>query len=242
MGLSGSTSFTRHVFATLTYSQKETSEQTWARCSKDYNRYIQRLRRSPQLGSQLGYLRVVEQHKSGYPHIHAILQARSASFVVVLGSDRRGRSRYYFDPKLYGFLRDSWGFGHSDFVRPYQSGLGALVYCLKYITKSGMSSTVLNVYKKTFHGITRTPSFTISPPDSSPSMNAKTAASPSLPTHYRGLKLCSWSRNFDFSVFRPIIKAPPRRGGQGGEYLKTKQKETKALSKSRLVTQEGRPW
>lgn len=192
--------FTRHVFATLTYGDRSAdSESVWRKTSKDYNRYIQRIRRLHNCPVQ--YLRTVEAHKDGYPHVHSLLQWPDARIRV---SNTR-----YFDRELYSQWRKLWESGLSDFQVPRRNS-DSVRYILKYITKN---TTTKTVWKKLF----------VNPAEKTQNMQLEESGHPTkcIPvldaclrqldsqsdlstvskTHLYGVKLCSWSRDFDFSPF-----------------------------------------
>lgn len=56
-------------FLTLTYFQSDTKENVWKNLGKTWNRLLTILRRNH---PNLKFVRIVEPHKSGYPHLHII--------------------------------------------------------------------------------------------------------------------------------------------------------------------------
>jgi hypothetical protein len=182
--------FTRHLFATLTYTRDKTSDERWATVSKDFNRYFQNYRR---LHNDVEYLRVLESHKDNYPHIHCIIQFPDARIRV--------ENTRYFDRMLYAKWRVLWQHGHSDYQKPRRSGVGTISYVMKYLLKNQTQKTV---WRKLLASCATVPgTVETSIEDNLP--NAKdtsvTALMPRLPVKYKGQKLCTWSRRFDFSVF-----------------------------------------
>ncbi len=187
--------FTRHVFATLTYSREQTSQDRWLTISKDFNRYIQRFSRLHNI--RINYLRVVEEHKDGYPHIHILIQFPDARIRIL--------SSKYFDQDLYAKWRLLWKHGHTDYQRPRSRNLGTLSYILKYLIKN---TTAKTIWKKIFV-LPATAELLAQPPSMKdlptnvPNMDAH-ASIKSLsenPTHAHGVKLCTWSRDFDWKPF-----------------------------------------
>jgi len=168
----------RHVFATLTYTREKSLERRWSTCSRDFNRYLQELRRLHDRKVQ--YLRVVEKHKDNYPHIHIIIQFPNAIIRVT--------NSKYFDRTLYKKWKALWQHGHSDYQKPYRSGQGTLSYIIKYLLKNTTQKTIwkkilkLNTVNTAVkqHGIT---------------VNAS-------PVKINGVKLATWSRNFDWTPFK----------------------------------------
>ena len=127
-------SLVSYVFATYTYERNNTIPESWERVSKDFNRYIQNVRRLHT--HKVQYLRAVEVHKDGYPHLHAVLRFRSPL--------RVNNSRY-FDSKLYSKWKSLWRGGLSDF-QPPRSKRHPILYIIKYASKE--SHTVKTLWKK----------------------------------------------------------------------------------------------
>lgn len=127
--------FTSYVFCTLTYGRSETISTLWKRVSTDFNRYHQAIKRLH--NSNIQYIRCVEAHEDGYPHLHVILQF-STSLTV--------NNARYFDSNLYSRWKKLWTCGLSDF-KPLQSGTKPVSYLEKYISK--FSSSRKTVWKKT---------------------------------------------------------------------------------------------
>lgn len=195
--------FTRHIFSTLTYRRDDDLSFTWKRSSRDFNRYIQKLSRLHNL--RINYLRVVEEHTDGYPHIHCILQYPSACIRV--------ENSRYFDTALYQKWRTLWSHGHSDYQKPRVSGIGTLSYVMKYLLKNQTSKTV---WKK----VLSQSALTVGKPSVDQTTSNKCSNTiqditrreligdtlkdlTKYPTHKYNVKLCTWSRNFDFSYFYP---------------------------------------
>lgn len=140
LGTSGSHSrttpdeFIQYVFVTLTYGRDESETLLWKRVTRDWNRYIQRIRRLHS-GSSVHYLRTIEAHEDLYPHLHAILDFGSAKIRVT--------NLKFFDKVLYSTWKGQWLHGHSDYQRPYTGRQSAtLLYIIKYITKSSTKKTI----------------------------------------------------------------------------------------------------
>ncbi len=175
--------FTRHLFSTLTYSRTQSLQDTWKATSKDFNRFHQRFKR---LHNQtIGYLRVIEAHSDGYPHIHAIMQFPSACIAV--------DNSVYFDRTLYAQWKSLWPRGHSDYQKPRRSGLGTLSYLMKYLIKNTTSKTIWS--KVLMDSKSQVPQSYGSKPFT-PLLSSNGIII--LPTHSHGVKLATWSRNFDF--------------------------------------------
>ncbi len=174
--------FTRHVFATLTYTRTETIQDTWKTISSDFNRYLQRFRRLH--NEEIQYLRVIEQHKDLYPHIHIIIQFPNATIRV--------RDSRWFDKRIYQTWKTLWKRGHSDYQKPRRNKIGTISYIMKYLVKN---TTAKTVWKK------------ILPV----AQMHKGGAPPSTPpesTKMNGVKLCTWSRNFDWEPFKMQLSGP----------------------------------
>ena len=174
----------------------------WRDCSKMFNRFHQRYKRKI---SHAEYIRTIEIHKNGRPHIHAVIQSISA-FPCRLGSDKNGSPRYYSSKNIYLLLRGLWTYGHSDFnfLRPLLIEFGsvpsdkqttswAMHYVLKYTVKDSTSRTLR---KKLF------PNYK---PD--PVKKQSIIKLPDSPEHIAYLEIlkknkirqCSWSRGFKFA-------------------------------------------
>lgn len=179
--------FVRHIFATLTYSRDKSVQQRWYTVSKDFNRYCQSLRRLHPDGFE--YLRVVERHKDDYPHIHAIIQFPNASIRV--------ENSRYFTKSLYAKWKSTWTHGHSDYQKPKHSGHGTLMYIMKYLIKN---TTAKTIWKKCFDQRILKSVPTVE--DATTPISSKPSSIIKLPVRVHGVKLATWSRNFDFTPFQ----------------------------------------
>lgn len=191
--------FTRHIFATLTYSRDDDLQTTWERSSRDFNRYFQKLTRLHNL--RINYLRVIEEHNDGYPHIHCLLQYPSACIRV--------ENSRYFDTALYQKWRTLWTHGHTDYQKPRGNGIRTISYVMKYLLKNQTSKTV---WKKVLSAQT-VEKHTLDSTTSNECLNTSTNTTlqevpgdipkdlTRFPTHKYGVKLCTWSRSFDFTPF-----------------------------------------
>lgn len=181
--------FTRHIFATLTYTRDDSLNERWERVSKDFNRYIQRIRRYH--NCNIEYLRVLEKHKDGYPHIHCILQFPDARIRV--------ENSRYFDKTLYARWKGLWLHGHSDYQRPKRNGIGAISYVLKYLIKNQTSRTIWKKVLTESHPSGNTSSSVTDATDDTTPTNSRISCITKLPVSLYGQKLATWSRNFDFA-------------------------------------------
>ena len=193
---------TSRLFCTLTFNPQMQTSECWANVSKLFNRFHQRYKRTL---SNAEYIRTIEIHKNGRPHIHAVIQSLT-SFPCQLAKDRDGKARYYTSKDLYIQLRQMWTLGHSDFVflRPLtiefnsppsdkQTTSWAMHYVLKYTVKDSTSRTLR---KKLF------PNYK---PD--PAKKQSIIKLPDSVEHTAFLELlkknkirqCSWSTGFRFS-------------------------------------------
>lgn len=175
--------FTQNVFATLTFARTDSVLSTWKSTSLNYNRYIQKLRRLH--NCKIEYLRVVEKHKDNYPHIHVLLQFPSAQLRIT--------NTKFFDQALYKKWKSLWTHGLSDYQKPKRSGLGTVSYLMKYLIKNTTSNTIWKKLNPILSPSTELRN------TSKPSMDS--CASLLLPTHLNGVKLASWSRNFNWQPF-----------------------------------------
>lgn len=185
--------FIRHIFTTLTYEHTIQSKLAWERISKDYNRYIQKLRRLHVCPVQ--YLRTVEQHKTNdYPHIHTILQFPDARIRI--------ENSKFFTRTLHSKWKSTWSHGLSDYQVPRTKGTSQLNYILKYITKNSTSNTVWKkIYQCAVNSADVPPCFTNMEHSKQRQIAGLQSDFSVSPVTKNGVKLCSWSRNFDFSPF-----------------------------------------
>lgn len=179
--------FTRHVFATLTYARDIEVFQCWTQITKDFNRFFQEFRRF-HFSTKVNYLRVIEEHRDGFPHIHVIIQFDRACISV--NADR------YFDREIYSKWRSLWRYGFTDYQQPRRSGTGTLSYVMKYLSKNQTSNTIWKRVLKNSSSIGHSEQSSVLA-----SQKKNIMRSILLPTHKNGVKLCTWSRNFDFSPF-----------------------------------------
>ncbi len=168
---------------------------TWKTASQDFNRFHQRFKR---LHNQtVGYFRVVESHSDGYPHIHALMQFPSACIRV--------NNSIYFDRPLYAKWKALWTRGHSDYQKPRRSGIGTLSYLMKYLLKN---TTATTVWSKVLQSAPHAPVRSMSQADTVGTPVQSTPATASLnlfSTHLHGVKLATWSRNFDWVPLSPHL-------------------------------------
>ncbi len=136
------------------------------------------------------YLRVIEFHKDGYPHIHAILQFPSANIRVT--------NSKWFSKTLYKHWKAQWKSGHSDYQQPNKSGVGIILYLLKYLLKNQTKKTL---FKKLIQSHNEKQSDALA----SHGVPMASSIKKRPPTHIQNVKLCTWSRLFDFKPFY-IIK------------------------------------
>lgn len=190
-------SYGRHVFCTLTFRQDNISpSKALQNTTRAYNRYITNIRR--RLWSDCQYLRSVELHKSGYPHLHAILQRPAAG--IEIQKDSRGR--LWLNDNVHAVLKGSWP-AISDHQIPYSKS-GALRYCLKYAVKNASASTA---WKKVFATEDLKKAAASGAAVASHIGSKSTAAPPAPvwipfgPGKHDRIKLLSWSRKFDFGPF-----------------------------------------
>jgi hypothetical protein len=139
---------------------------------------------------QLDYLRVIESHKDGYPHVHILFQFPDARIRV--------ENARYFDKKLYARWKGYWRYGHSDYQKPRGRGLAAISYVMKYLLKNQTQKTVWKKVYASYVDVNLKESLN----QSDTAKNTTVCASlEKPPVKYCGIKLCTWSRGFDFSVF-----------------------------------------
>ncbi len=168
-------------------------DYAWANTSKDFNRFIQKLRRLH--NSPIQFIRAIESHEDDYPHIHCITQHPQ------ILSIRHGR---YFDSLLYAKWKQLWTRGLSD-AQPPKSKQAPILYLIKYISKSGNSYKTL--WKKMFPAYDSAlvtppiqPKSTVSQSSSSANDLTKFKQTIALCSQYK-VKQLSWSRKFQYPQF-----------------------------------------
>lgn len=189
---------TNHVFATLTFSRDKSVDGTWEIANTNFNRYIQRLRRSHS-GNPIQYIRTIEAHQDSYPHFHAILQ-----FYTPISVD----NARYFDNVLYRTWKQLWNCGLADY-QPPRAQQRPILYLIKYISKD--TPTYKTLWKKLLR---ETVHVTVT--QDSQQSHVTTAEPYSTPKRDLTLEYCkkfkikqlTWSRKF---IFPTLPK-----GGRGG--------------------------
>lgn len=210
--------FSHYVFVTLTFDSSADTFHNWSRVSGRFNRYIQKLRRLH--NSQVQYVRTIESHAQGNPHIHCIL-----IFPDILSIDN-GK---YFDKRLYAQWKLLWDSGFSDYSPTLSNGQTfPLSYLLKYTIKD--TQTLKTFWKNYYSCLNIKSNVTsvglldqepnasdISQPteSSASSVEESTPAPQYTPTakELRSLLFCklfrvkqlSWSRNFFNSLSSPSV-------------------------------------
>ncbi len=165
----------RHVFGTLTFTRNEQIQTTWKKASKAYNRFVQKWRRVS--NQKIQYIRSIESHKDGYPHIHTIIQYPFACIRI--------KNSYYFDRRIYQIWKSHWEHGFSDYKKPTKLESRTLSYLMKYMTKTTTRKTI---YKKIL-------------PKQTSTQKEQDPPQKTLTTKINGVKICTWSRNFDWKPF-----------------------------------------
>lgn len=200
------TEYIRYVFVTLTYARGLPETQIWRRVARDWNRYIQRIRRLHNM--PVGYLRTIEAHEDLYPHLHAILDFGDAKIRVT--------NSKFFDKSLYHSWKFQWTSGVSDYQRPYpNSKHSPLLYIIKYISKDSTKKTIWRKYyadakprdAQSISELTTKTKQTVLPAsntDVKQSVPTTTLTNPSsFFCQQFKIKQCTWSRNFVFPRYRP---------------------------------------
>ncbi len=143
------------------------------------------------------YLRVVEQHKDFYPHFHIILQFPDAVIRV--------RDSRWFERTLYKSWKAQWTHGNSDYQKPRRNRIGTISYVMKYLLKNTTQKTI---WKKTlspreFPRESETSDDSLRNRSSKEKMVNHKKIQVRLPVcGPRGIKLCTWSRKFDWEPFK----------------------------------------
>lgn len=163
---------------------------------------------------EIEYLRVIEFHDDGYPHIHVLFQYPSACLRI--------ENSRFFDRALYQRWKYLWKHGLSDFQRPKYSGVRAVSYILKYLIKNQTSKTVWRKILQSNIEISGEKEDLQKSTESTPQNSLDSTISNSafentpLPIRLHGVKLCTWSRNFDFTQFsnnpskNSLVKTRPK--------------------------------
>ena len=200
-------SLTSYVFSTLTYDRSNSIHKNWSNTSKDFNRFIQKLRRHHNYPVQ--YLRSIEAHKDGQPHLHTVLR-----FPNVI----RVKNNRYFDQELYKKWKELWRSGLSDF-QPPRSKRHPILYIVKYATKE--SNTVKTLWKKYYqlYNVKSVKEEQKTPTSSTEELSTTSAVSPVtiLCKKYK-VKQISWSRQF----FSPHVSTSARNMSQSLLHVHTK--------------------
>ena len=115
---------TSALFITLEFRQTERVDQTWRLIGEDYNRFISAMRKRY---GKVHAIRCWEAHKSGYPHIHAILYCENHEFDAFF---YHGTWRIQEKRDIEGL----WPFGFSD-IEALGSLRGGVRYVTKYLRK-----------------------------------------------------------------------------------------------------------
>ena len=98
-------------FLTLTVDPKKFKSEidAWIQIKKSLDVVIKRLKRR----GVIDYIRIIESHSSGYPHVHMIV-VFSEIFRVLPHGDGAGGVKYLFPNSLRLDIRESWEFGFID--------------------------------------------------------------------------------------------------------------------------------
>jgi len=116
---------TRAIFTTLTYDPAGLSiGEAWNKVGEDYNRWISALRARY---GEASIIRVWEAHKSGYPHVHAVIIFEDSEFEAFHHGDAW---RVHEKRDIEGL----WPHGFTD-IEALSSTRGGLHYVVKYLGK-----------------------------------------------------------------------------------------------------------
>ena len=189
------------MFFTLTYRRDLPIPETWYKITRTFNHYITDLRRFHH--DKLQYLRVVEEHQDGYPHIHCIIQFQNVGIRV---QDAR-----WFDSSLYKQWKNRWVHGHSDIQCPRGTRTHVLAYVLKYCLKNRTASTVWKkVLLDSNNSQDQDNTDSIQTQSDQDIVNSATSGDHNIndqvgisvpPVKKYGVKYLTWSRNFNFKPF-----------------------------------------
>jgi len=109
-------------------------DDAWGAVGPQWNRAITGLRNEY---GKIAVIRVWEAHRSGYPHIHALLLFDTAAFDVALWSSPSGGDKWILrDRRERDAMAARWGLGFVD-VQGVVNGREGLAYILKYVVGLG---------------------------------------------------------------------------------------------------------
>lgn len=103
--------------------------ETWQNFSGRISRAVERIGRK--MNGQ--FVHVVESHRDGQPHWHAILFTDKAPEDVGTRFGRRGKTRQIYAGALYNAVVEEWDWGRTDITVVQDKQ--AVSYCAKYIAK-----------------------------------------------------------------------------------------------------------
>ncbi len=129
-----STYNTNCAFMTCTIDPKQypTIEATWKALRAGVDKMRKRLSRR----GMKHYVKVIESHKSGYPHLHILLLFESKHRLHWKESKVKGKpGAYRFDYELTQSIKEGWSLGWVD-VQGVISAEGAIGYVTKDMSKS----------------------------------------------------------------------------------------------------------
>ena len=122
------------LLVTLEYNANKISRsEAWQNAGVDFNRFSTRLTHKY---GKISIIRVLESHKSAYPHIHVLVIFHNHTFD---GKRMWNKRKNKFSNRLFGqtflSIKNAWTHGYSDFelVDSYQGGVK---YLAKYLHKS----------------------------------------------------------------------------------------------------------
>lgn len=116
-------------FVTMTGTPPGLNEGTYTRRGRGWawKAWLRAAKRAEELvGQPLGYVAVMELHKSGVPHVHALVGRARGTLLVPIAS------RQVLGQTLCRWLMEEVGFC---VVRNFGTGMGGSSYICKYITK-----------------------------------------------------------------------------------------------------------
>jgi len=123
--------FTQALFIGFTYAKQKDSN--WKRVTSDWAKFMSRLRRRH---GKIQQVRMLEAHKSGFVHLHAIIIFETRRFNLKKWYSRHREKHIYIlrSEKQRQALKDLWPHGNMDIEGVYNLH-GAIGYLTKYMTK-----------------------------------------------------------------------------------------------------------
>jgi len=142
---------TNSLFITLTLDSKYDREEAWGIVKEKTSQFIDKLKKA--LGD-LAYVKVLEAHYSGKPHLHLIIVLET---LFEFRIDAKGRG-YILKQGVYDYFKNTidkcWGYGFVD-VQAIRGSGEALGYIAKYGFKASEIETTLGKIQNVVEALDR---------------------------------------------------------------------------------------